>query len=262
MRRIAHVSDLHFGREDPEVVAGLAHDLERMRADLVAVSGDLTQRAKPDQFAAAARFLRALPMPTLVVPGNHDIPLLDLPRRLLRPFERYQRLFAADMEPTYADGEVAVLGLNTVEPTMWKGGAVRARHLVLVGAWAAAAGDRLRVVVAHHPFAGAAGGHSLVRGRERGITAMEAAGVDVVLAGHHHVPGHSETRAFAVGGPHRLVVVQAGTAVSRRMRGAPNSYNLVHADQQRIAVEQRHWEGGRFVAGTVQAYPRGRLPAA
>jgi 3',5'-cyclic AMP phosphodiesterase CpdA len=90
---------------------------------------------------------------------------------------------------------------------------------------------------------------------------MEQAGVDLVLAGHHHVPGHRETRTFAVGGPHRLVVAQAGTAVSRRVRGTPNGYNLIHADRQRITVEQRSWDGGAFRAGTVQVYPRGRLPA-
>lgn len=256
MRRIAHVSDLHFGREDPEVVAGLARDLERMRADLVAVSGDLTQRARPRQFEAAARFLAGLPVPSLVVPGNHDIPLFDLATRLLRPFARYQRQVTPVLEPRYEDRDLAVLGLNTVEPFAWKGGTLRARHLAMVGAWAAAAGPRLRVVVAHHPFAHAAGGHSLVRGWERGIQAMEEAGVDVVLAGHHHIAGHRETRAFAVGGPHRLIVVQAGTAVSRRVRGSPNGYNLLHVDGRMVTVEQRHWDGQRFAAGTVQAYPR------
>jgi 3',5'-cyclic AMP phosphodiesterase CpdA len=262
VRRIAHLSDLHFGREDPAVVAGLAEDLERERVDLALVSGDLTQRAKVAEFEAAARFLGALPMPVLVVPGNHDIPLWDLPRRLFSPLARYRRLVEGDLTPRHEDGEVAVLGLTTASPFVWKGGFVRAGQLAALASWAATAGDRLRIVVAHHPFAKAArGGHSRVRGWSAGIAAMEAAGVDLVLSGHHHMAGRSESRAFAVGGPHRLVVVQAGTATSLRHRGERNSYNLLHADARQIAVEERRWDGRTFRSGAIQAYPRARLPA-
>ena len=82
MTRVAHLSDLHFGRHDPRVVEGLLRDLEDQRPDLVAVSGDLTQRAREREFDAGASFLRRLPCPWLAVPGNHDIPLFDVIRRL------------------------------------------------------------------------------------------------------------------------------------------------------------------------------------
>ena len=109
MRTIAHVSDLHFGREDPALVAALQEDLKGAAPDLVAVSGDLTQRARRREFEAARDFLQALGMPMLAVPGNHDIPLFDVARRLLRPLDRYRQYIHADDNPFYVDAELAVL---------------------------------------------------------------------------------------------------------------------------------------------------------
>ncbi|MEA3136299.1 MAG: hypothetical protein QOC71_580 [Thermoplasmata archaeon] len=257
MRRLAHVSDLHFGREDPAVVAGLARDIAEMRADLVLVSGDLTQRARRREFAAAAEFLRGLPAPFIAVPGNHDIPLFDVARRATTPFRRFRRFVGPDVVQ-YGDDEVAVLGLNTAFPFVWKGGLLRRRQLARLAAWSKETGDRCRIVVTHHPFASPSEGtgHSLVRRSGAGIQAMEAARVDLVLTGHHHLVGRSESRAFAVGGPHRLIVVGAGTSTSVRVRGAPNSYNLIHVDDGKFVVEERRWKDGRFHASALQTYPR------
>src|SRR5262249_20108917 len=81
MRTIAHISDLHFGTEDPQIAAALREDLCGLGPSLVVVSGDLTQRAKPAEFLAAREFLSTIPQPQIVVPGNHDIPLYNLLRR-------------------------------------------------------------------------------------------------------------------------------------------------------------------------------------
>lgn len=257
MRKIAHLSDLHFGREDPQVVMGLRRDLEDVQPDLVVVTGDLTQRAWPQEFAAATQFLRSLGAAWLAVPGNHDIPLDPL-RRLWDPYGPYRRGVSVDLMPRHHDEEMAVLGLNTALPWVWKGGLVRDRGLAALRTWAKDMAPRLRIVDTHHPFSRPAGGggHSLVRRASRAVLAMEEVGVDLVLTGHHHVGGHSESRTFVAEGPHRLVVARAGTATSVRMRGEPNSYNLVHADLRQIAVEQRVWGDDGFTSGAIQAYPR------
>ena len=57
----------------------------------MAISGDLTQRARVVQFAEARAFLDRLPKPVIVVPGNHDIPLDDVASRFLRPLSGYRR---------------------------------------------------------------------------------------------------------------------------------------------------------------------------
>lgn len=258
-RRIAHVSDLHFGREDPVVAEGLAADLRREGADLVVVSGDLTQRARRSQFAAARAWLDRLGVPWVAVPGNHDIPLYDVGRRVLDPFGRYKALVHHDLEPVHHDDEVAVLGLNTVLPWVWKGGLVRRRAHRRLRAWSEAAGDRARVVFAHHPFTRHERSRAdLVRGWREAVAAMEAAGVDLVLTGHHHRFGHSESRDVPVGGPHRLVVVRASTSISHRRRGEPNSYGLVRIDDRTLRVASRVWdaEAGRFGAGVAHEYRR------
>src|SRR6185503_12471780 len=101
MRTIAHISDVHFGRTDPAVVEGLIKDLSEREPSLLVVSGDFTQRARERQYAAAAAFLKRLPAPQLVVPGNHDIPLFDIVRRFFFPLARYRRHITADLRPAY-----------------------------------------------------------------------------------------------------------------------------------------------------------------
>src|ERR1700722_10258980 len=119
MRTIAHISDLHFGSEDPRLAEGLLADLAEVRPALVAVSGDLTQRARRGQFAAARAVLSRIPFPQLVVPGNHDIPFYDLGRRFLRPLNRFRRYITHDLNPTFADEEMLVVGINTARSATW-----------------------------------------------------------------------------------------------------------------------------------------------
>jgi 3',5'-cyclic AMP phosphodiesterase CpdA len=80
MRVLVHLSDIHFGRVNPSLLAPLVKTINEIEPDLVAVSGDLTQRARSHQFREARAFLDSLPQPQIIVPGNHDIaqPLLAL----------------------------------------------------------------------------------------------------------------------------------------------------------------------------------------
>jgi len=116
MRKLAHISDLHFGRIDEAVVEALLADLRSLGPDLIVVSGDLTQRGHRHQFQAARAFLDRFEAPYLVVPGNHDIPGVNMLARFAAPFARYQRYIERDMRPLHLDAEIAVLGLNTARP--------------------------------------------------------------------------------------------------------------------------------------------------
>ena len=120
MRTVVHLSDLHFGADDPAVVAALQHDLGRLQPDVIAVSGDLTQRARNRQFASARTFLDALTAPLVVVPGNHDVPLYDLFRRFARPLNRFRRHIGD--HASYVDEEVAVIGADTTRSLTIKDG--------------------------------------------------------------------------------------------------------------------------------------------
>ena len=123
-RTIVHLSDLHFGRVDPAILPALRRAVAVAAPDLVAVSGDITQRARIAEFKAAAHFLETLPAPLLVVPGNHDLPLYNVLLRWLSPLDRYRRFITSDLAPFYEDAEIAVLGVNTARALTFKDGRI------------------------------------------------------------------------------------------------------------------------------------------
>jgi 3',5'-cyclic AMP phosphodiesterase CpdA len=247
VRTVAHISDLHFGREDPLVADGLARELERVRPSLVIVSGDLTQRARRAQFDAAARFLRRLPAPFVVVPGNHDIPLYDVVRRVLSPLGRYRRFITSELAPRFDDAELCVLGLNTARPYRWKDGVIDPGQIALLRERFAAADGRLRVLVTHHPLAPRPKDPepALVRRGRDALAAAAEVGVDLTLAGHLHMGYLADVRP-AGDDARSVMVMQAGTAISNRRPHEPNSYNLLTVDGPRLTIEIRTWDGRAF----------------
>jgi 3',5'-cyclic AMP phosphodiesterase CpdA len=258
MRTIVHLSDLHFGRLDARLVEPLLAGIRGLSPALVAISGDLTQRARRNQFADARTFLRALDCPHLVVPGNHDVPLYDVARRFLRPLARYREFVTGDLEPVYVDDEVAVMGLNSARSLTFGRGRLNASQI-------SRAAERLRdvdprlikIIVTHHPFdlPDAYGDEHLVGSAAAAMAQFAEVGADLFLAGHLHVShiGHTAERYKIAG--HSALVVQAGT-ISARLRGEPNSFNVLRVDRPRISVERRTWDGARahFAPGPVRTF--------
>lgn len=259
MKTLAHISDLHFGREDPLVAEALVSALATQPPDLVVVSGDLTQRARRKEFAAAVAFLARLPRPQLVVPGNHDIPLFDVVRRFTSPLGRYRRYLHADRFPAFDDGELAVLGMCTARRYLWKDGSVDPSQLEAIHHAFADKRDRaLRVLVTHHPLVPRPGADhpAIVTRGHQATAAAAAAGVDLLLAGHLHLGSVSDLRTAREGG-HDVIVAQAGTAVSVRRRHEPNSYNVLTLDGDRLTIAVRVWDGRRFAPRDEARFLRG-----
>jgi 3',5'-cyclic AMP phosphodiesterase CpdA len=247
MRTIVHLSDLHFGRVDPRIVAPLTQAVTATSPDLIAISGDFTQRARPRQFAEAREFLDALPFRQLMVPGNHDVPLYNLGARFLAPFALYRRHIADDLEPAFVDDEMAVVGLNTARAFVAKGGGRLGSPQV------ARAVERLRglpphlikIIVTHHPFDVPEGvpSNNLVGRAAMAMGHLGAVGADLFLAGHIHVShvGHTAERYRIEG--HSALVVQAGT-MSTRGRGELNTFNVLRVERPRVTIERHSWEPG------------------
>lgn len=258
MRTIAHLSDLHFGRIDRRVIAGLVDAVRETSPDLIAVSGDLTQRARRRQFADARAFLDSLPHPRLVVPGNHDVPFYDVIRRFVRPLDRYRAFISHDLEPAYVDEEMAVLGLNTARSfTLGRGrlNAVQAR--TAAERLRAAPASAIKIIVTHHPFdlPDHVAPGELVGRATMAMTELAAVGADLFLAGHLHVTHIGRTaQRYRIAG-HDALVVQAGT-ISRRLRGEVNSFNVIRVQRPHITVEVRAWDGARsaFVRGAARMF--------
>jgi 3',5'-cyclic AMP phosphodiesterase CpdA len=263
MRTIVHISDLHFGRLDDAVAAGLLVDVAATPVSLLVCSGDFTQRARGGQYRQAADFLAKLPRPQLVVPGNHDIPLWDFIRRTVAPLGRYKRYISNDFAPIYRDDEMFVMGLNTARRIsltlygFWKDGRISNDQLRLIERTAAEVpGDLFKIVVTHHPFLPppADPTKTIVHGATEALAVMERCGVDLLLAGHLHSGYSDDVRGRHLAVRRSILSIQAGTATSNRRRGEPNSYNRITLDRDHVQIDVRAWDGKAFVSSAVRDF--------
>jgi 3',5'-cyclic AMP phosphodiesterase CpdA len=244
MATIVHLSDIHFGRVDPRLVAPLVATIERVAPDLVAVSGDLTQRARRGQFRQARRFLDRLAFPLLVVPGNHDVPLFNLAARFLDPYGGYRRYIQRDLEPAFETDQMIVVGLNSARALPFHGaGRLNQGQVARAASRLKSARCPVKIVVTHHPFdlPDTHGDEHLIGGSDMAMRELAAAGADVFLAGHLHVShvGHSAARYQIAG--HSALVVQAGT-MSTRARGEPSTINVLRVTPTQIEIERHSWD--------------------
>jgi 3',5'-cyclic AMP phosphodiesterase CpdA len=261
MRTLIHLSDLHFGRIDQTLIQPLVAVIEQIQPNLVVVSGDLTQRARREQFQAARTFLSALPFPQIVVPGNHDIPLYNVPARFLHGLKRYRRYISADLEPFYADSEVVVLGLNTARSLTLKGGRINAAQIAHTQERLRPFGeDVIKIIVTHHPFAlpEQYHKHALVGQARMAMERLATSKIDVFLAGHLHISHAGPTSLRIHSSGRSAILVQAGTATSTRSRGEVNAFNVIRIQKPEIIVERFAWQHERqiFVASVIVPFRR------
>lgn len=248
MTQLLQISDAHFGTERPDVVDALLQLAARERPDLVVLSGDITQRARRSQFAAARAFVERLgPTPALVVPGNHDIPLFNVFARVLFPYANYRHAFGSELEPVFESRDVLVIGVNSARPSRHTEGEVSEEQIGRVaGRLRSASASQLRVIVMHHPVAAMNADYTqhLLHGREHAVRQWAKAGADLIVGGHAHLP-YAVPLADRMDLARPVWVVQAGTALSTRVRaGIPNSVNMIRYDAH--GLDERMARVARF----------------
>lgn len=244
---ILQISDLHMGPPFvPEVGSALLEIAPRMQPQAIVVSGDLTQRAKRDQFARARDFLEQLPsVPRLVVPGNHDIPLYRVRERWTDPHGLYREYISTELNPVLKLDSAVIVGLDSTAPrrAISNGRIHRWQLDHCESVFADAGPDVARLVVTHHHFAPAPDYlHDWTMPKaKRAMVRFVEMGVEVILGGHLHRAYIGNSLDFFPG-KHRergIIIVQSGTTTSRRGRGREcekNSFNLLQIDQDTLLV--------------------------
>ena len=232
MTKLLQISDLHFGTEQPDVVRALKALSDETKPDVLVVSGDITQRATSDEFSRARAFCDSLGIAQMMaMPGNHDVPLYNVFARLTHPYAAYQSAFGQQLESELITPALCLVTVNTTRWWRHKNGEVSKAQIERVCEYLSRATlQQLRVVVVHQPV------HVLrpqdeqdrLRGWEPAVRAWAAAGADVVMGGHIHLPYVCDLSSAVKALPRRMWCVQAGTAVSSRIRrDTPNSVNLL-----------------------------------
>ncbi|WP_308516063.1 metallophosphoesterase [Sphingomonas flavescens] len=260
MTRIVHLSDLHFGAHDERLVEAVDWEIDQLKPDLVVVSGDFTQRARTEQFRQACEFLDGLRErghEVLGVPGNHDVPLYDVLRRFLSPLARYRRFIDETLCPFVELKNVAVLGVNTARSLTFKDGRINNEQVAFIReTFARTPSESFRILVTHHPLFAMRVGEEVERAigrQELALDAVEESGVDMVLAGHaHHASsGDAGDMATRAGG---VLVVQAGTATSTRVREQEQSFNTIDIADDFVTLTINGWTGDDFKPKDAQRY--------
>jgi 3',5'-cyclic AMP phosphodiesterase CpdA len=228
--RLFHISDVHFGVEDRAALNAVAQAVAEERPDAVVCTGDLTQRAKHSEYAAAQEWFAALGVPVVLEPGNHDMPYYNPWERFSDPFRRYNRLNAAVGSP-FVSKDVVLVPLRTTVPAQtrfpWSDGVIKPAALQeTLGQLAALEGDpRTIIVIGHHPLLGPEGArNNPTIGGDDAFARIAATGAHAMISGHVHVPFDQQRVA---GNGRSLRIIGTGTLSTRLRHGAPASWRVI-----------------------------------
>jgi 3',5'-cyclic AMP phosphodiesterase CpdA len=259
MHTLLQISDPHFGTDLAPVVAALEALARQQAPDIVLLSGDITQRARRTQFAAARAFVdRLAPAHLLSIPGNHDIALFNVFARAFYPYAHYSQYFGSDLEPSFQSEAILIQCVNTTRPHRHKDGEISVEQIERVAQrLQQATEDQVRVVVTHQPVhvVTREDKSNLLHGFETAVRAWSQAGADLVVGGHIHLPHVRNLQTAIADLPRRLWSVQAGTAVSYRVRGGiPNSVNIFRIAKHTCAVERWDYESTASAFSIVETH--------
>lgn len=269
MITILHISDLHFGPPYiPAVGEALLEAAAVIEPDIVVASGDFTQRAKEEQFLEARAYLDRLPqVPTVVVPGNHDVPLYRLAERIFSPHKLYRTYISEELDQVVRTDDVVIAALDTTSPLRHiTNGRIEAEQLRFCQrTFADTADHQVRIVVAHHHFAPAPDyeGGEVMPHAKRAIDAFTTLKVDLILGGHLHRAyiGNSLDLYPGLDRDHGIIIVQSGTSTSRRGRvreREKNSFNLIRITDEVIRITHYMFfdDQGGFASVSRHIFPR------
>jgi 3',5'-cyclic AMP phosphodiesterase CpdA len=261
-----HISDLHAGPPfNPALARQVAQEAHELRPDLLVLSGDFVQRADfVDQWQTIAAFLKTLPEPRLVVPGNHDVPLYNPFKRFFRPLERYRRYISTNMNPVFERPGLVVAGGNSAHGLTIDGGHLSKQQIAtLEQIFTSHPSGVCKVAVLHHHVVNPPGSldRRKIRNAGEAVALLDRCGVELLLCGHIHVSYIGTTLDVQPDLRQGTIICQSGTTTSRRGKGrerGKNSYNLIEIEDSVIRIGQHMYleDAGRFVPVAEHLFPR------
>lgn len=231
--RIAFITDLHFGRLTDGIEASLLNDLHEQKPDLILIGGDVTQRGFSSQYRECQKFLANLPAEWLCIIGNHDVPAWNLFERFTNPYAQYRKFIAHEMNPTWVNDQVAVLGLNSARRMMrdwaWEQGEISDKQITAAHDFFAQHADKTRILMVHHPLTHppTTPTRLLVRNYQNALEGFANAGADIICTGHLHLASVWDGKSLVPGREKPLWLLQGGTAMCDRLRGECNNYWMI-----------------------------------
>ncbi|MBA2711271.1 MAG: metallophosphoesterase [Tatlockia sp.] len=244
--KIIQISDLHFGMHNPALIEPFLNDLRVIKPDLILISGDLTQRAKEDQFNMAKNFLAQLPAPFLIVPGNHDIPLYNPFSRIFNPFYAYKREISSELlETSFTNDEINVLGVNSVNPYKIKDGKLSKETLDRIRNHFSDSSGHLNILFFHHNLNYFSGMHHPLNNAEEFIDYLKISPIHMVCTGHLH---YANVKIISKNESQKFALLHAGSLFCERSRDKMNSYYLIETNQLSCDIEMRVFSKDIFVS--------------
>jgi len=258
MKKIIHISDLHFGTQNNYLAEILLNDIKNYRPDLVVISGDLTQRAKSSQYEEAADFLSKVKCPYIAVPGNHDISLWNIFKRFFKPLKRFQAHISDEEFPTYSDDSMEVVGINSARSLTIMGGRISEEQIKhLKDHFCKFPASKFKAIVVHHNLIPSDNirSHKIVGRSRKLISELKDCGIDMIFSGHIHQYFSGDVQKFHKDSD-SIILVQAGTALSSRTRRDKNSYNHIEIENEQYRIKLMEYKGKEFLQEKVQIYNR------
>jgi 3',5'-cyclic AMP phosphodiesterase CpdA len=279
MTTVFHVSDLHFGWPAvPEQIEAIEEIIQVGKFEVVAISGDLTQRARAGEFQRAAAFLRDVRKVSKViaVPGNHDVAWWKSPLGLSdksKVYANYRKFIDGNLEPVLHVPGATFVGINTAHGVTLRTLTWNLRDLSIIGDIhkkqldeakeifeKSPSGDARVIVMHHNPVRGELSRRHGLKNTQKILGAFAEMGVDLVCSGHDH----QESVHYIEHTRKGTVISTAGTISSRSRGGRPSSVNVIAIGRETIDVTTHVWSGehGTFVKGPHKRFKRSEYVAA
>lgn len=241
--KIFHISDLHFGMQQPFIEDHFFKEIETIKPDIILISGDVTQRATSEQFLLFSTFLKKIDGMILVVPGNHDIPLHNFFSRLFSPFKRYNRYVSNNLTSQFENNRVRILGVNSVDPSKIKNGKLSSATLSYIKSYFEPSFNGINILFFHHNFDYLEGLHKPLENYQLFLNYLKDSPIHIVSTGHSH---YANITLIEKNNHRSCLILHAGSLLCLRKKDGVNSYYSIETNEHSCKIDWRVFKDWSF----------------